>query len=143
MKKALRNLLIRKINASEWWHVKPSDPKAYDERGKFLASTYLQAEFYGKPNLGSECVHILNPVVGCSEYEILRQLFGMRAKALFQSVTEERGDWYRRRVRLDGLMYHKAKELGFDSIVLISDSGKRELQVGRKPGSIELNLLNL
>lgn len=41
----IKEVLIDKINKSEWWHVTPADPEAYSKRGKFLSSTYQQAEF--------------------------------------------------------------------------------------------------
>lgn len=71
----IKNVLIEKINNSEWWHVPPQDPEAYKKRGKFFASTFLQAEFYGKPNDNSEKINIKNPIFGFSEFEILEQLF--------------------------------------------------------------------
>ena len=75
MKKSIKRVLIDKINKSEWWHVSPRDPNAYSKRGKFLASTYQQAEFYGRPNDIPEKVRISNPVYGFSEIEILKKLF--------------------------------------------------------------------
>ena len=67
MKKNIKTILIDKINKSAWWHVNPQDVDAYKKRGKFLASTYAQAEFYGRPNDVSEKVSITNPIYGCSK----------------------------------------------------------------------------
>ena len=80
MKKNIKTILIDKINKSAWWHVNPQDVDAYKKRGKFLASTYAQAEFYGRPNDVSEKVSITNPIYGCSEIEIL--------KIFFQKITK-------------------------------------------------------
>ena len=63
----LKKVLINKVNSSYWWHVTPRDPNAYKKRGKFLASTYTQAEFYGRPNIEPENVEISNPIFGFSE----------------------------------------------------------------------------
>jgi hypothetical protein len=71
----LGGVLVRKINNALWWHVSPADPDAYTKRGKFLASTYKQASFYGKPNDVPERVHVSRPVYGFREIEILEQLF--------------------------------------------------------------------
>jgi hypothetical protein len=42
--------LVRHINRKAWWHVPPRDPRAYEKRGKFLASSFREAEFYGRPH---------------------------------------------------------------------------------------------
>lgn len=41
--------LIAHINRKSWWHVPPRDPRAYERRGKFYASSFREAEFYGRP----------------------------------------------------------------------------------------------
>ena len=138
----LKDVLIQKINAGCWWHVTPQDPDAYKKRGKFLASTYLRAEFYGRPNLEPERVEIKNPVFGFSEKEILKQLFGSTGSNLFEAINNATKDVYRKRIALDAKMHKKAKLLGYDSIVLMTPRGRTALQKGRKPNSIELNLCN-
>ncbi len=55
--------LIEHVNRKDWWHVTPADPKAYEKRGKFLASSFGEAEFYGRPN-HVDRVTIASPVVG-------------------------------------------------------------------------------
>jgi hypothetical protein len=54
--------LVEHINRKNWWHVTPVDPLAYQKRGKFLASTYSDAEFYGRPNDEPEKVFYQNTV---------------------------------------------------------------------------------
>jgi len=138
----MTNTLIQKINQSSWWHVPPRDPGAYKKRGKFFASTYLQAEFYGKPNDEPEKVKIRNPVFGFSEKEILSKLFGVeKAKNLLSATLSEDENWYQKRIDLDQKMHERAKELRHDAIVLLTKNGKKELKKQRKPNSIELNLV--
>jgi len=138
---ALKDFLIQLINAGEWWHVTPSDSDAYKKRGKFLASTYLQAEFYGRPKLEPERVEIKNPIFGFSENEILKQLFKSTELNLLEDIENAKKNFYQKRIVLDAKMYKKAKLLGYDSIVLMTAQGKTALQKGRKPNSIELNLI--
>jgi len=137
----MKDLLIQKIGESEWWHVPPKDPLAYRKRGKFLASTYLQASFYGKPNIESERVKIKNPIFGFSESEILQQLFGSKRHYYLNKVIDAENDFYQRRIELDAAIYKKAKSLMYDAIVLMTDAGRKALQRGHKPKSIELNLI--
>lgn len=135
--KNIRDILIKKINASDWWHVPPSDPDAYKKRGKFLASTYLQAEFYGRPNLMPEQVRVSNPIFGFSEEEILIDLFSKN----WEKLMLKEDDGYSNRIELDRKMYVAAKRKGYDAIVLLTPNAKSMLRKGRKPNSIELNLL--
>lgn len=138
----MEKTLVKKINQSEWWHVPPADPQAYKKRGKFLASTYLQAEFYGRPNIMPEKVKINNPIYGFSELEILKKLFGEKeAIQMSDTINTDSADWYHIRINADSKMHHKAKELGYDAIVLMTNSGKLALEKGRKPNSIELNII--
>ncbi|MFA6119691.1 MAG: hypothetical protein WC688_07245 [Parachlamydiales bacterium] len=140
----IRKVLIEKINSSNWWHVRPQDKKSYKKRGKFLASTYKQAEFYGKPNLESEKVAIKNPIYGFSELEILTKLFGENAKKLLDKVLNaDNCCFYNERTNLDAKIFEKARKSGYDSIVLMTKIGKNILEKGKKPNSIELNLLNI
>ncbi len=136
----VKQTLVEKINASLWWHVPPSDPNAYKKRGKFLASTYNQAAFYGKPDNVPERVAVSNPLWGFSEKDILKALFPERYESLFRSVETDDVGWYSKRIDLDAKMYRKAKSLGYDAIVLLASGAQRDLELNRKPRSIELNL---
>ena len=137
----MKDLLISKINQSKWWHVPPRDSHSYEKRGKFLASTYLQAEFYGKPSIEPMKVRINNPVFGFSEREIIQKLFGSSWQKYLNGLLKLDADFYEKRIELDRKMYIEAKSLGFDAIVLLTKASKKALQKGRKPNSIELNLL--
>ena len=142
--KSIKQTLIQKVNSSDWWHVPPRDTDAYKKRGKFLASTYTQAEFYGKPNMFPERVSISNPIFGYSETQILKQLFPMSYKKLGASIIkmEEADEWYKQRIYLDAKMAQKAKGLRYDAIILLPSNAKKDLLHGKKPNSIELNILN-
>lgn len=141
----MRNILIKKINNSDWWHVTPSDPRAYKKRGKFFASTFTQAEFYGRPNDIPEKVSIQNPVFGFSEWEILAKLFNKEKArkylALLSDDDTHDPDWYKNRIDLDARMHNRARELGYDAIALMNSAGKKALLRRQKPNSIELNVI--
>jgi len=137
----IKQVLIHKINTSYWWHVTPQDPDAYRKRGKFFASTYKQAEFYGKPNNVPEKVKILNPLWSDSEIDIIKVLFPDSYQEKYKSVSSpESTYYYKNRITLDGQMHKQAKEMGYDAIVLLGATGIKELERNRKPRSIELNL---
>ena len=140
MKKDIKKILINKINKSLWWHVTPRDPKSYEKKGKFLASTFHMAEFYGRPNDIPERVQISNPLYGASEKEVLKVLFPAEYNDLICDLGDNDEGWYIRRVELDSKIYEKAKILGFDSVVLFGTNGEKYLMNNRKPNSIELNL---
>ncbi len=138
----LKNILIEKINKSDWWHVVPADPDAYKKRGKFLASTYSQASFYGKPQINPEKVLIKNPLCASSEPEILKELFPANHKELYKKVLDDEDDrWYKCRIGLDAKVSRTAKIKGYDAVVLLGSTGENSLNKNRKPGFIELNLL--
>ena len=139
-----KETLIAKINNSCWWHVPPGDSDAYKKRGYFFASTFAQAEFYGRPDDQPERVNIGNPVYGFSEMEILEKLFTSERIANFflkDMENSTRASMYKKRIALDRKMYVRAKQLGYDAIVLMTSQGRKDLQRERKPRSMELNLL--
>jgi len=143
MRKALQQFLIEKINTSEWWHVQPRDSQAYEKRGKFLASTYSQAAFYGRPNDDPETVSINDPLFGFSEMSILRRLFPRNYRTLLKNVEKDDDTWYSRRIGLDAKIYRQGRSLGYDAIVLLAYNSMRYLTKHRKPHSMELNLLRV
>jgi hypothetical protein len=55
---------VKHVNRKKWWHVPPADPAAYSMRGKFLASNFAEAEFWGRPLDEPEKVAIAKPLVG-------------------------------------------------------------------------------
>lgn len=135
-----KKILINKINQSFWWHVAPKDLTAYKKRGKFFASTYKQAEFYGRPNNIPDRIKISNPMCETSEINILKTLFPTNYKKLYNFVIDDCKNWYERRIKLDSKIYQKAKNMGYDAIVLLGSNANKYLMKNRKPHSIELNL---
>lgn len=140
MARSIKDNLVEIINRSLWWHVHPADLGSYKKRGKFLASTYQQAEFYGRPNDNPEKVAVNNPLYGFSEVQILKKLFPKEYGKLYQGVLKEDNGWYKRRINLDRKIYMKARRKGYDAIVLLGVSAKKYLIKNIKPRSIELNL---
>lgn len=136
----IEHVLINKINASNWWHVTPNDTEAYKKRGRFLASTYNQAAFYGRPNNQPEKVSIKYPLWAASEESLLKLLFPNTYREKFKMVTGSERNYYKQRIELDAQMHQKAKKLGYDCIVLLGFTGIHDLTRNRKPHSIELNL---
>jgi hypothetical protein len=64
MEATSRDKLVARINRKDWWHVPPAAPKAYQQRGKFLASTFREAEFWGRPLDTPIRVRVINPIIG-------------------------------------------------------------------------------
>ena len=126
--------LVAHVNRKEWWHVPPRDPSAYSKRGKFLASSFREAEFWGRPLDAPQRVTIAHPLVG-DEGVIERKLFGKRVSSETISVKE--------RWALDAKMKIAAQAKGYDSIVLITPKAFSTFRrSGKLPRSIELNILN-
>lgn len=127
--------LIQHINRKYWWHVTPVDPQAYAKRGKFFASTYSEAQFYGRPNDAPARVKINAPVVGDND-SVERILLG--------KVESFDGIGIKRRFSIDARMRRAALRKGYDSIVVFSPGGYRKFrEEGKIPRSIELNVVNL
>lgn len=125
--------LVAHINRKRWWHVPPTDLTAYRKRGKFFASSFKEAEFWGRPLKDPEKVHNARPLVG-DEEAIERKLFGRRLSHEDMTVQERWG--------LDAKMKRAAIAKGYDSIMLMTAKGIAEFRaVGKIPRSIELNLL--
>src|SRR6266566_9224902 len=79
--------LIAHVNRKDWWHVPPRDSSAYSRRGKFLASSFREAEFWGRPLDDPQRVTILRPLIG-DEETIERILFGQRVSDEDMSMEE-------------------------------------------------------
>lgn len=111
------------------------DTRAYEKRGKFLASSFREAEFYGRPHDIPERVAIAAPVVGDDHY-IETTLIGRVESAPNMSVPK--------RLALDARLRGAALRKGFDSIVLLTPIGFRQFKnKGRIPRSMELNVVEL
>jgi len=127
--------LVKHINRKNWWHVTPRDPLAYQKRGKFFASTYTGAEFYGRPNDEPEKVCIKAPLVG-NKNTVERRLMGR--------VLGFDGMGVQNRLALDARMKRLALRRGYDSIVVLAiPAYKKFRQEGKIPRNIELNVIDL
>jgi len=109
MNRVLYERLVAHLNRKRWWHVPPADPAAYNKRGKFLASSFADAEFYGRPLDEPQKVTIAKPLVG-DEKTIARVL----------GIPQHDG------VDLEQIAAHDAKwrnaalKRGYDAILLMS-----------------------
>jgi hypothetical protein len=126
--------LIIHLNRKKWWHVIPLDPNAYAKRGKFFASSFREAEFWGRPLNESQRVTIANPLIG-DEDTIEKMLFGRRMSSEEIALEE--------RLKLDAKIKRAAMAKGYDSIVLMASKAYFEFQsTGKLPRRIELNVLS-
>lgn len=127
--------LIAHLNRTDWWHVPPQDSGAYHKRGKFFASSYKEAEFWGRPLDEPQQVTVNNPLVG-DEGTVEAKLFGMRVSNDDISVKAR---WV-----LDARMKRAALAQGYDSIVLMTPTAFSTFKrSGKLPHSIELNILDV
>ena len=132
-KPAMRKIIAH-VNRKNWWHVPPQEATAYSKRGKFFASTYSEAEFYGRPLDTPQRVNISNPVVG--DEQTIAQVLGIPQQQEGMSLEEIAAH--------DAIWRNAALKKGFDSIVLMTPKAfERFLADGKLPRSIELNVLNM
>ncbi len=125
--------LIAFVNRKDWWHVPPRDPNVYRKRGKFLASSFSEAEFWGRPLDDPQKVAIARPLVG-DEETIEKALFDRRVSSEDFSIDD--------RWRLDAKMRRAALAWGYDSILLMTPQAFAKFKsAGQIPRSLELNLL--
>ena len=124
--------LIAHVNRKNWWHVLPVDPTAYRKRGKFLASSFEAAEFYGRPLDEPQKVIVAKPLIG-DERTISRVLH----------IPPQHDDMTLKQIAAhDALWRNEALKKGFDSIVLMAPKCFAEWKVsGKIPRSTELNIL--
>jgi hypothetical protein len=134
LKKEFRDKLIVHINRKKWWHVPPRDPSSYAQRGIFFASSFSEAEFWGRPLDEPQRVRVANPLVG-DEDKIERMLLNERTSTDDIAIED--------RWALDARLRRAGLVEGFDSIVVVSpDAFAKFLSDGKIPYSMELNILN-
>ena len=127
-------MIICSVNRRRWWHVRPRNPDAHQKRGMFLASSFKEAEFWGRPLDRPKRVSVINPLVG-DEESIEKTLFG-------QSVSNE-GMSVEMRWKLDAKMRKRALACGYDSILLMTPkSFSAQKEIGKIPRSLELNVFD-
>lgn len=136
--------IVNQINKKKWWHSPPIDKTSYKKRGVFLASSYKECEFYGRPLDNPVKVSILKPLIGTEE-DIIKSIFGEDSQQMvaYMSLTANRAEnMLRVRFQLDKDIYRAAKEKGYDSIVVVASKNIEKIKEGKLPQSIELNIFN-
>jgi hypothetical protein len=125
---------VKHVNRKNWWHVPPTNPNAYSKRGKFFASSFAEAEFWGRPLDESQRVTIAKPLVG-DELTI--------SKAL--GVPPQHDDMRLNQIAAhDAIWRNAALKKGFDSILLMAPRCfARFKATGKIPRSLELNVLRV
>src|SRR5262249_3655081 len=102
------------------------------KRGKFFASTFAEAEFYGRPLDTPERVTISRPVVG--DEHTVATILGIGPQREGMSLEEMAAH--------EGLWRNSAFSRGFDSIVLMTPKAFAKFRSdGKPPRSLELNVL--
>lgn len=125
--------IVAHVNRKNWWHVPPHDPMAYSKRGKFFASSFREAEFYGRPLDSPQHVVIAKPLVG--DEQAIAHVLGIPPQHDGMSLEEIAAH--------DVLWRNAALAKGFDSIVLVTPKAFARLASdGKLPRSLELNLLS-
>jgi hypothetical protein len=133
LRQALYERIVAHVNRKSWWHVPPIYPIAYRKRGKFLASSFAEAEFWGRPLDDPQRVTVIAPLVG-DEATIESRLFGNCIS--MQEITVAQ------RFRLDARMKRAALAKGYDSILFMARGSFVRLKAtGKIPRSLELNIL--
>lgn len=132
MEKAPYQAIVALVNRKPWWHVPPLDPSAYKKRGKFLASSFAEAEFYGRALDEPQRVSISKPLVG-DEKRIARIL----------GIPPQRGGLtYKQIAAHDAKWRNAALRKGYDAILLMAPvCFSRWKTTGKIPRSLELNVL--
>src|SRR5258708_40252368 len=83
--------LVAHVNRKKWWHVPPRNPKAYSKRGQFLASSFREAEFWGRPLDEPLRVTVANPLISDEERiesELLGRRVPQRARYAFAALSK-------------------------------------------------------
>lgn len=137
--------LVEQINKREWWHSPPEEQNAYKKRGVFLASSFREAEFYGRPLDEPTKVDVRNPIIGTEEH-VIKKLFGSSSKQmeihrLLEDYTVEVS--LKVRFQLDKEMYKAAKRQGYDAIAIVTQKGLQTVKEGKLHRSVELNVLDV
>ncbi len=123
---------VKAVNKKDWWRTAEPSQEAIAKRGLFLASSYKEAEFYGRPSDEPQKVNIINPLIGDEAFI---------AKTFGEEVLSEEGG-LEGRFAQDERFATRARELGYDAIALMTPKGYQEfLKTGKIPRSIELNVL--
>ena len=125
---------IRHVNRKSWWHVPPLDSHAYRKRGKFFASTFAEAEYWGRPLDEPQRVLIENPLIG--DEPTLSRVLRVPAQRQGMSLKQIAAH--------DARWRNAALKKGFDAILLMSPICFAAFKTsGKLPRSMELNILRV
>jgi len=136
--------LTEQVNRKKWWHSPPRDIASYKKRGIFLASSYVECEFYGRPLDEPVKVHISNPLVG-TEVNIIENLFGKCSPQMdaYRTLAGNINiDVMKVRFQLDADLFKAAKVKGYDAIVVIAEKNASAVKQGKLPRKAELNVFD-
>jgi hypothetical protein len=139
------SMLVEQINKRNWWHSPPVDQDAYKKRGIFLAGSFKECEFYGRPLDKPLKVNIMNPFIDTEE-NVVKKLFGLNSKEMkvFKSLLDGTArDVLKMRFQLDKKICRVAKKCGYDAIGIVTKEGLKKVREGKLPGSVELNVLDI
>jgi hypothetical protein len=137
--------LADQLNKRKWWHSPPVDKAAYKKRGMFLASSYKECEFYGRPLNEPIRVRVLNPLAGTEE-NIISLLFGNTSPQMADYVSLLNGNVkepLKVRFKLDNDLFKAAKTKNYDAISIITEKGLEKIKNHKLPRSVELNVINI
>lgn len=143
MKKILT--LADQINKREWWHSPPLDKNAYQKRGMFLASSYEECEFYGRPLNEPIKVSVSNPIVD-TEQNIIRFFFGNNSPQMIAYnalINDSDKVPLKVRFKLDADLFKAAKKGKYDAIAIITEKELEKIKNHKLPRSVELNLIDI
>ena len=125
--------LILYINSHEWWRTGLPDENAVKARGLFYMSSFMRAEFYGRPIDTPFRIKVKNTLFG-DEVHIMQTL-GLPMPSQDISIKE--------RFALDAKMMRLATVKGYDSIALATTKGyDMYMKTGAIPRAIELQVFN-
>lgn len=131
--KKLLGKITAHINRKHWWHCPPEDLTAYRKRGKFYASSFEEAEFWGRPLDIPERVKVKNPLIG--DEKTITAILGL-------PMPEGDAISVEKRFAADARMKKAALKLGYDSILLMTPNAFARCKSTREiPRSLELNVL--
>lgn len=136
--------LTEQVNRRKWWHSPPRDNASYRKRGIFLASSYRECEFYGRPLDAPVEVNISRPLVGTEE-DIIRSLCGKKSRQMdaYRKLAGNLAiDTLKVRFKLDADLFEAAKKKGYDAIVVIAAENAAEVKQGKLPKKAELNVFD-
>jgi hypothetical protein len=113
MRKELIERLVAHVNRKHWWHCPPQDPKSYKKRGKFFASSFAEAELYGRPLDEPQRVEISKPLFGSEDHILV-------ALGIPKNYPEPgEPKFYMKRVSLDARIRLATLRESYDSIIVM------------------------